>query len=257
MSRLGILEQMTIDEVRALSPNVAVIPVGSTEPHGPALPYGTDSYRVEGVCYRAITAAVEQGAKAVCLPPLRISLNNNFRKLPFGCRIQVPTFMAVIEDLVTFLEAEGIERIVIVNGHGGNPEALQATLRHLARRDGAFVCLLGASQCGGEALHGVIEHPSPHAGEGETSEILYLQPDLVQTDQLSDRPIVPPGFVPLTETKAYYVRPWHLFMPESAGGEARHATAEKGRQVVEASAAGLAKFLVELSEAEGFDEFPY
>ena len=38
----GILEEMTIDDVRALKPNVALIPIGSTEPHGPALPFGTD-----------------------------------------------------------------------------------------------------------------------------------------------------------------------------------------------------------------------
>ena len=62
---------------------------------------------------------------------------------------------------------------------------------------------------------------------------------------------------PLTETGAYYVRPWHLFMPASCGGEARYSTADKGRQVVEASAAGLAQFLLALSAAEGSEQFPY
>ena len=47
----GILEEMTIDDVRSLAPNVAVIPIGSTEPHGPALPYGTDNFQVEYVAH--------------------------------------------------------------------------------------------------------------------------------------------------------------------------------------------------------------
>ncbi|MBI2300750.1 MAG: creatininase family protein [Armatimonadetes bacterium] len=245
----GILEEMTITEVQALRPHVAVIPVGSTEPHGPALPYGTDSYRVEGICYPAVCRAVAEGARVICLPPLRISLNNNFRAFPFACRMSVPSFMSVLGDLVEFLEADGVRRIVIVNGHGGNPEAIQATLRHLARRDGAFLCLLSAEQCAAAEARSVIEHGSPHAGEMESSEMLHLRGELVHAERLGDAPVVPPEFDALAEVGAWYVRPWHLFMPESRGGEARGSTAEKGRVLVEAAVAGLAEFLVKLSGA--------
>lgn len=257
MALSGILEEMTIDEVRALRPNVAVIPIGSTEPHGPALPYGTDSFRAEGVVTRAVPLANQRGGRVICLPTQRISLNNNFRKLPFACRLAVPTFMKLIEDLVEFLAADGIERIVIVNSHGGNPEVIQATLRHLARRDGPFVCLLHGGQCAGQEARAVIAKPSAHAGEGEASEVLYLRPELVAADKLGDHPQVPPDFTPLTEAGAYYVRPWHRFMPSSCGGDARGASAEKGKTLIESSAEGLAAFLVALSQADGMDEFPY
>lgn len=253
----GILEEMTIDEVRELAPNVAVIPIGSTEPHGPALPYGTDSFRAEGVAHRAVPRANAQGARVICLPVQRISLNNNFRKFPFACRMAVPTFMQMLEDWVDFLAADGIERIVILNAHGGNPEVIQATLRHLARRDGPFVCLLSAGGCCAPEARRVIEHPSNHAGEGEASEVMYLRGELVKPDKLANVPPIAPEFTPVTEVNAWYVRPWHRLMPESCSGEARYSSAEKGRTIVESSADGLAAFLVKLSAATNSDEFPY
>lgn len=257
MSCSGILEELTIAEVRALAPNVAVIPIGSTEPHGPGLPYGTDSFRAEGVVYRAVPRANDRGGRVLALPTQRISLNNNFRRFPFACRMSVPTFMALLEDLVDFLAADGIERVVIVNAHGGNPEVIEATLRHLARRDGPFVCLLGAGQCSAKTTAGVVQHPSIHAGESETAQVMYLRPELVDESQLSDPAPQPPDFAPLTDTGAYYVRPWHRLMPESRAGEARTATAESGATLIETEADALADFLVALSQADGYGEFPY
>lgn len=253
----GILEELTVSEVRTLAPNVAVIPIGSTEPHGPGLPYGTDSFRAEGLVYRAVPRANERGGRVLALPTQRISLNNNFREFPFACRMSVPTFMALLEDLVDFLAADGIDRIVIVNAHGGNPEVIQATLRHLARRDGPFVCLLHAGQCGASASAGVIEHPSSHAGESETAQILYLRPELVNTAALSDPQEMRPDFRPLEEVGAYFVRPWHRLMPQCRAGEARTATAAKGETLIETDADALADFLAALSNSEGYDEFPY
>jgi len=119
----GILEEMTIDDVRSLAPNVAVLPIGSTEPHGPALPYGTDNFQVEYVAYGGTRKANEIGGRVVCLPTQRVSLNNNFRAFPFACRMQVPTFMNLLKDLVAMCRAENVHRIVFINGHGGNPDA--------------------------------------------------------------------------------------------------------------------------------------
>lgn len=257
MSPPGVLEEMTIEEVVALRPNVAVIPLGSTEPHGPALPYGTDSYRAEAEAYAAARLANARGGRVIALPAQRIALNNNFRKLPFACRISVPTLLALLEDLVDFLAAEGIERIVILNGHGGNPETIQAALRHLARRDGPFVCLLGAGQCATREAKAAIEAPSDHAGEGETAAILHLRGDLVRTDRLGDHPPVPPDFAPLGEVGAWFVRPWHRYLPDSCGGDSRAATAAKGQALCETSADRLADFLAALSQAAGYREFPY
>ncbi len=257
MAHSGILEQMTIREVQDLAPNVGLIPIGSTEPHGPALPYGTDAFVAEAVAYGAVRQANEQGARAVCLPVQRISLNNNFRQLPFACRVSVPTFMAMLTDLVEFLGGEGVSRIVILNTHGGNPEVIKATLRHLARHDAPFVCLYTRGSGASAAAWRQIEHPSDHAGESEASQMLHLHPDWVHEDRLGDYPTHQADCAALRGDRAYWVRPWHRYMPAACGGEARQATADKGRALIEAEVAGLAEFLVELSLAGPMAEFPY
>ncbi len=253
----GILEELTIDDVRALDANVCVIPVGSTEPHGSALPYGTDNYRVESICHAGTRRANELGGRVLCLPTVRVALNNNFRAFPFACRVNVSTFMAVLKDLVEMCEADGVQRIVFVNGHGGNPDAIRSVQRDLAARDGAFVCLIHASQCASEEALSVWENRSDHAGEEETSQMMHLRPDLVRTERVTDNPRVQPSVDVLTEYNVDFVRPWHLYLPASAGGDARKASAEKGKTVIESSAEGMGRFLSGLSKAEDSETFPY
>jgi creatinine amidohydrolase len=253
----GILEELTIDDVRALDPNVCVIPVGSTEPHGPALPYGTDNYRVESTCHAGTRRANELGGRVLCLPTVNVALNNNFRAFPFACRLNVSTFMAMLTDLVSMCEAEGVGRIVFVNGHGGNPDVIRAVQRDLAARDGAFVCLIHASQCASPEALSVWENRSDHAGEEETSQIMHLRPDLVRTDKITNNPQVQPSVEAVTKYKVDFVRPWHLYVPASAGGDARKASAEKGRTVIESSSEGMGHFLSELSRAPDSETFPY
>ncbi len=256
-SYTGILEEMTIDQVRGLKPDVAVIPIGSTEPHGPALPYGTDSYRAEAIACGATREANRQGGRVVCLPTVRISLNNNFRAFPFACRMQVSTFMALLKDLVKMCEADAIEKVVFVNAHGGNPDVIRATMRDLAAADGAFVCLIQASSCASLEARQVCEKPSDHAGEDETSQMLYLRPDLVHSAKIGDNPRRRPALEVLTEFQVDFVRPWHLYMPASAGGDASRASREKGKIVIDSSIDGTGRFLAELSRADRDRNFPY
>ncbi len=256
-SYTGILEEMTIDQVRGLKPDVAVIPIGSTEPHGPALPYGTDSYRAEAIAYGATREANRQGGRVVCLPTVRISLNNNFRAFPFACRMQVSTFMALLKDLVKMCEADAIEKVVFVNAHGGNPDVIRATMRDLAAADGAFVCLIQASSCASLEARQVCEKPSDHAGEDETSQMLNLRPDLVHSAKIGDNPRRRPALEVLTEFQVDFVRPWHLYMPASAGGDASRASREKGKIVIDSSIDGTGRFLAELSRADRVRNFPY
>ncbi len=253
----GILTEMTIDDVRALAPNVAVIPVGSTEPHGAALPYGADTWQVEHVAYGGTRRANEQGGRVVCLPTLPISLNNNFRAFPFACRMQVSTFMALLKDLVMMCLSEEVRRIVFINGHGGNPDVIRAAQRDLAAIDGVHTFMIHTTTCASEEATAVWEHTSDHAGEEETSQMLYLRPDLVRNEKITDNPRRYPKLESLHEFAVDYVRPWHLYLPTSAGGDATKASAKKAETVFDSAIAGTARLLVELSQAPDSDTFPY
>jgi len=260
-SATGILVEMTIDEVRQLSPEVVVIPVGSTEPHGPHLPYGTDTYQVEGVARRAVVQANMMGARALLYPTLPVSNNVNFQAFPFACRVSVRTLMLTLLDIIESLEQDGIRKIILLNGHGGNVDTIRATIReHIGRHrpgQGAFVCMIHSYELLPADKRHVIEHPSDHGGEAETSRMMYLQPDLVRTQHLGNFPMQQPDCKALADGLAFYVRPWHGYVPVSAGGETRASSAAKGQIMVEEEARRLAQFIAALSTAPMHDLFPY
>jgi creatinine amidohydrolase len=257
----GILSDMTIEDVRALKPEVVLLGIGSTEPHGAALPYGTDFFIADGVCREAVKRANARGARVLMYPTIAIGNNVNFKSFPFACRVRVRTLMHVLLDIIEAIEEEGVRKIVIVNTHGGNPAAITAALReHMDRRRpgtenaGAFVCVAGGWD---DTVKGVIEHPSPHGGESEASYVMHLRPELVRTEKLSDQPMGEPILKSLAGNKVEYVRPWHLYVPLSGGGDSRAATAEKGRTLFEARVKGLVEFLAELSNAPWSPNFPF
>jgi creatinine amidohydrolase len=252
----GILSEMTIDEVRKFKPQVVVLGVASTEPHGPALPYGTDFYQCDAVCRQAVILANRKKSRALMYPTLPIGNNVNFKAFPFACRIRVRTLMLMVLDIIEALEEDGVRKIVLVNGHGGNTDTLHAVVReHFDRTDKkrrAFVCIASGFPAGKEK--GIIEHPSDHGGESETSQIMYLRPELVKKKKLQNLPF---GRPLIALDGVYYVRPWHKHVPLGGGGETRKSSATKGKILLETTASGLADFLVKLAKAPWRPDFPY
>lgn len=78
---------MTIEDVRAFKPEVVVWAIGSTEPHGPVLPYGTDYFQCDAAIRCGTILANQRGARALMYPTLPIGNNANFQAFPFACRI--------------------------------------------------------------------------------------------------------------------------------------------------------------------------
>jgi creatinine amidohydrolase len=251
----GLLEEMTVEEVRAFDTEVVVLPLGSTEPHGPHLPMGTDVYQVTRLARLGVEAANAKGARALLYPTLPITNNVNFRRFPFALRVGVRTLMQMLIDIVTQCREDGVHKVVFVNGHGGNPATLDATLREIAGMDDMpFCCWTWGAYP--EGFDNPIEHASDHGGEDETSRMMWIRPDLVRIAKLADNPFGALR-VPRLLSDASFVRPWHLYVPESAGGVTSAASAEKGQAVVEARAASLADLLVELSATPWSERFPY
>lgn len=255
----GILTEMTIEQVRALKVEVVALGVGSVEPHGPALPYGTDYFQCDAAVRRGVELANAGGARALMYPTLPIGCNVNFKAWPFACRIRVQTLMATLLDIISALEEDGIRKVVLYNGHGGNTDAIRATLRaHFDASkppERAFVCM--ASSPPAVRRPPLVEHPSEHGGESEASRMLHLRGDLVQADKLGDLAFGKLAVEGLAESGAHFVRPWDRHVPASAGGDARKASAEKGRKIIEAEAEHLAELLTGLSRAPWTDAFPY
>ena len=249
-----MLEEMTLEEVRRFRCEVVVLPLGSTEPHGPHLPYGSDYFHVTHTSREAVWRANARGGRILCYPTLPITNNNNFKKFPFALRMGVRTLMSVIVDIVNQCKSDGVKKVVIVNGHGGNAAAIDAALREMAGMpDMPFVCWTYGIETPG--FKDPTQYYSDHGGEQETSRLMVIRPDLVRKNKLRNNPFGELRFPSLA--KVNFVRPWHLYVPAGAGGETRTASVAKGEASLEARAEGLASFLVDLSKAHMDRQFPY
>ncbi len=254
---MGILNEMTLDDVKAFNAEVVVWALGSTEPHGPALPYGTDHVQADAVVRRGTILANSKGARVMMYPTMPIGCNANFQAWPFACRIAPQTFMQLILDVIEMLEQDGIRKIVIFDGHGGNSDVISAALRaHAHRRppgsEGAFVC-----KTHGGAPDSAITHPSYHGGESEVSMQLHLNGELVHEDKIDNYPFGELAVDALDDPSVSFVKPWHLAVPASCVGDQREASAERGEVIINHSAERLAELLCELSAAEFNENFPY
>ena len=253
----GILSEMTIEDVRAFGAEVVVVAFASTEPHGPVLPYGTDYLQCDATVRRGVILANQQDARALMYPTLPIGNNVNFQAFPFACRIGVRTLMQVALDIIEAVQADGIRKIVLFNGHGGNGDALRAVLRaHVGAHrpgEGAFVCLASYPA----ADKSLVDHPSDHGGESEVSRILHLRCELVRREKFGVFERGELAVEALGDPNVYFVRQWHLHVPASAGGDVRTASADKGRRLIEHGAQALARLLVGLSQARWSPSFPF
>ena len=153
--------------------------------------------------------------------------------------------------------AENVHRIVFINGHGGNPDAIRATQRDLAAQDNLFTCLIGTGSCASEDAKALWENRSDHAGEEETSQILFLRPELVREDLIANNSPQYPKLKRYGNLTSTLCAPGICICPHPAGGDARKASAQKGETVLNSAVEGTARFLAELSQAEDSETFPY
>lgn len=161
--------------------DIAIIPVGSTEQHGPAGPLGVDSYA-------AIAIAEDAAKKANVLvtPPLWYSDAPHHLEFPGTISLKPETLIAVLKDIVHSLERNGFKKFIVINGHKGtNIPSLTIACRDLqqyelpnvrmALTDPLFLCT------NAETVKG--QSPEHHAGVLEISHVMYKFPGLVKEDK--------------------------------------------------------------------------
>ncbi|WP_137288705.1 creatininase family protein [Natronorubrum halophilum] len=223
------LERHSWTAVEDSAPTTALLPVGSTEQHGPHAPVGTDT-----IVARAIAAAADRTlpTETVVLPPLPVGVAPYHGPFPGTLSVSPETLRSYARDVVTSLEGTSVETVVFVNGHGGNGE----TLGHLARSltDSSSNDL---SVYLWEWMRAVDDHAG-HAGELETSVLLHVCPDDVGEPVAGDATAwdstVDGGVV------------HHFtdgFSENGAVGDATAASAEQGEDVFETAVDALASFV--------------
>jgi len=183
--------ELTRGEIAELaSTALTVLPVGSTEQHGPHLAAGTDALIASAIAERA--AAVATRPETILLAPT-LAYGASDHHLPFGGTLSlgVDTFELVLADLLSSAAAAGVRRVFVLNAHGGNAAACAVAVAEASREHGLIA---------GTALIGSLVDGSGHAGRFETSVVLALDPALVRMERAAPSPggpvrTRPPGVV--------------------------------------------------------------
>ncbi len=255
------LSELTYQETRDASFPLAVLPWGATEPHNLHLPHGTDNYQVNALADRACELAHQQGANVILLPGVPFGTQTNMKRCPLALNMHPSTQLAVLRDLCGSLRDAGVDRLLIINGHGGNN--LKFALRELMEQTPVhlFLCDWFGSATD-KAREELSLAPGSHADDTETSLMLHLRPDLVVThadgtlraDAGATRPVslqsVRDGVVQIS-------RRWDLLTTATGDGDPHAAAAAKGARLFELVSERLGEAVLELATAPATNSFPF
>ncbi len=236
-------------------PEVAVLPLGATEPHNLHLPYGTDTYQVDAIGRQACERAYAEGARVVLLPAIPYGTETNQMAFPLAMNLNPSTLAGVIRDLVASLETHGIHKLVLLNGHGGND--LKWLLREMHNTTKVHLFLCNWYKVAADRYKEIYVDAGDHAGELETSVMLSIEPHLVAMDQADDGAMAKTRFDAVNRGHVEITRPWHLLTTNSGAGNPHPSTAEKGATTVKLVVERLSRFLVDLSSSPIDETFPY
>jgi len=230
------LPRATTEDERHRGAEVALLPIGSFEQHGPYLPLATDT-----VVACTIAQAIAAAYPVLLLPPITISCSHEHADWPGTVSISAATLYAVVRDVSESLRRSGITRLVLVNGHGGN--YVLGNVVQEAAGDGRRMALFpGAADWEAAFAAAGLETSAwddMHAGELETSILLHAHPHLVRPGYETGDHLAGDRRHLLTLGMAAYTESGIIGRPSLA-------TAGKGKRVIDSLVASFAGHLAAL-----------
>jgi creatinine amidohydrolase len=256
------LERLTSPEVAAIDKRDAVViqPIASIEQHGPHLPCVTDTLMAEALTDRSI-ACTPTSVNVWRLPVLSYGKSTEHLGYPGTITLSTETLLAVCNEVGRSVAASGFRKLVFLNGHGGQPQLLEAVSRDIRERCGLQVFPLSPYRLGfpeGIVSSSFEAEYGLHGGEMETSIIMALAPELVRTEHL----VVGSNWVGETYSRLNYLSlesalptAWLTRDVSTNGviGDPTLATAEKGEKVLRHVTESLAGVYAEISAFEFMD----
>lgn len=249
-------EELSWHQIREVvkSDPVVVLPVGTTEQHGPHLPLMVDYLCAESIGRMAVEQAQPH---ALLMHPVPYSFNEHHMDFPGTIAIDPHTIIDYISQIGISLAHHGFRHIVILNGHGSNVPFMDIAARMITNRSEAICAMISWwSLLKAEDL-AWRESPYPggfsHACEAETSLLLHFRPDLVEMSKAENgMPDVQRSeniFWDLQGgSKVMFQEFFSRNSPTGIQGDATLATAEKGKLLAEAAAKRIAPFLLEFRQ---------
>lgn len=219
---------------------VVILPTGSTEQHGQHLPLDVDLFLTESVCLEVGRRAAD---RVLVLPPVAYGLNMHHIDFPGTIHIEPDVFVAFCLNITKSVAYHGFKKILIVNGHGSNTPLIDLVARKTVLETNSLCAAVTYISLAIEAFEQVRDtQVIAHADEFETSLYLHLAPERVQLEKAGAGDDHMGRYMSSDSMYTYPVRfndYWSRWTTLGVHGDARTASAEKGRVIFEAAVSAL------------------
>lgn len=225
---------------------VGLIPIGVLESHAAHLPLGTDIFTAH---FAACRAAAQE--PIIVFPQYPYSINHETAHLPGGLVIKRELAFALLENICDEMYRNGLHKIILISGHGGNRNFLPLFVQTLPEKAKPYVVYYADLPVVPEDEQ-LIEHPeNGHACEAETSLMRHINDSLVKMERVPTRPFTNlHRNQPVADAGGYTQVDWYAQYPHMYVGDAHKATPEKGEKLLN----GRIQLLVQLIRAVKADE---
>ena len=224
---------------RATQDAIVIVPIASLEQHGPHLPVEVDSLLGETIAARAAAKIDARGQAVLVLPVLWTGLSEHHMSFGGTITLDNTAFSALVEGVVRSIQRHGFTRIVLLNAHGGNENALRAITDDLTPKLRIPIVQFTYWYAAAVPIAKILEKQGglTHACEAETSMMMAARPGLVAVDR------IPLARSNTTGDTAAGVYRWRSLASRTASGAMGHpeaASAEKGERLFDAISTAIA-----------------
>ena len=231
---------------------VIVLPTGATEQHGPHLPCLVDTVISSGVVGHAL-ARLPADVPAFAMSPITYGKSEEHLHFPGTMTLSGETLLATMNEIGESVYRAGFRKLLIVNGHGGQPQIMEISAREMRLRHGDFIVVPSFTwrvpNAAGRYLADKEKKLAMHAGHAETAIMLALAPDTVHMERAVAN--YPPEFPSkLLSADGRPACAWTArdFGPSGIIGDPLPATREQGLEILESLAVGWAQAITELHQ---------
>ena len=247
MNELATMTWADAEEALAQA-SIAVLPTGSIEQHGPHMALQTDIAIASSLAERLVEAV---GPRAILLPRLDYGLSEHHMHFPGTLTLRPETYQRLVLDIIESLAHWGLRRVLIINGHGGNIDALRLVSRAALRDHDVLVASVMWALIGSDEIAARVQSEAyGHACESETSVAMAVAPHVVYPERIS-APGPRRSVDPLTDPPSAMVDQTvmlHEWSDDGALGDPRLANEGDGRLITDVVEARTLEFALRFME---------
>lgn len=231
---------------------VIVLPTGATEQHGPHLPCAVDTTISAGVVGHAL-ARLPKDIPAYAMAPITYGKSEEHLHFPGTMTLTGETLLATMNEIGESVYRAGFRKLLIVNGHGGQPQVMEISARELRLRHGDFIVVPSFTwrvpHSAGKFLSDKEKKLAMHAGHAETALMLALAPETVHMERaVTNYPEEFPSKLLSPDGRPACAWSARDFGPSGIIGDPLPATREQGLTILDSLASSWAQAITELHE---------